>query len=272
MPKPIHSSSVTISVFYHRESWHKLICDFFEPLLSEHKYIGNISDYFISLSTHQGDHIDVLIKKLSKEHGVIDRIMQSINQFLIEYPSSNPEIKYPTDFFFKNYDNNSCWLNVFNLPNLSRIQHVLCVAISGLLTTEVGNEIITVETLYIFTLYLQLSALNCFAPSMPVAKKMISILLPRIPVNQLNADLFGEIEISNITEVITDIWADDSSNVSWLNSWKLLLQKQITNFNYVKFSEITTSICIVTGFSQDLLMNSLYLFNKAFIYQKDIMN
>src|SRR5688572_32787001 len=98
-----------LSAFYPQEKWH-LLLQSIRQILSRPE---NRSDAFIFLNHHRGDSVRLAIKKNnSTDELILDRISDSINQFLIDNPSEHTPMKMPVSSYFCDFENNEIRYNL----------------------------------------------------------------------------------------------------------------------------------------------------------------
>ncbi|MEW4924694.1 lantibiotic dehydratase C-terminal domain-containing protein [Algibacter sp. 2305UL17-15] len=102
-----------ISLFYHREFWHKLLIEGISPFLSEQK--NGIKGYYISLSHLRGDHIRLsLITEKSNAKTVARKADAYFKTYFKNYPSPNLNDLKREGSIFLDFQNNTVHYGVYN--------------------------------------------------------------------------------------------------------------------------------------------------------------
>jgi hypothetical protein len=284
----MNNQYLSISVFYRQSNWHKLIINFIRPVVAAAYANKIIHSFHIYLGTDKGEHVKLFFICMNHSEQFKTQLSSDLETYLSNNVSYTEPIHYPLSYFFMNYPNNSFIINnaiknpYGNNESIQAIRAYITFAIVNVL----GNDEITIESLYTFIIYLHLGFIHAVWPdiqeaaiNMATLNKIAGLTSPEpnnietkyeqtiTQVFDLNKDL--------LYEIIAEIWNDCYSNseLLWMIEWNAICKLTFNTFNLRKSFDLINELTYEqTGFTKNnqLLLPSLELISNALKYHIDV--
>jgi hypothetical protein len=119
MNTTILNNWISLSVFFEKSHWPKIITEFLKRYITKYKANGDIGAFSVSFSSEQGGHIRLAFECTSDDQEQLaDDFHDQLNSYLLLNPSPKPQQNYIGKAFFMDYYNNSIEYNLYQLDTV----------------------------------------------------------------------------------------------------------------------------------------------------------
>lgn len=256
----IRHSPVSFSIYYSRQAWPTLLKNCLAPLIQELETTGICSQYTLSFSEEQGEHLRFVLHLQSTYLHKIPFYQSTIEAFLSAHPTKMMVKPLPLqDTFFLDLPNNSVYINIFkpDSPYTTQLNSdqtaLIRKEISALMLNTFTDLIFDEESLFNFYLYLEIVALAVFGNLLNVTKALqadCEKLADRLPVAKLirlkcEADNFIKNNLNDLKQVVALIaHGSFTADTKWLVSWLQICRQMTPTIEPISlFKDISMLIC-----------------------------
>ncbi|HCN83946.1 MAG TPA: hypothetical protein DIT07_10065 [Sphingobacteriaceae bacterium] len=267
---------MVVSVFYIRSSWNNLFTQVIKPFIIQHQ--SNIKSWCIYFSSTHGDHITLAIKTVDNVR-IEKNFLETAGNFLSLNPSEKNIIEFPLEDFFMDYPNNSIQFNkskslAHSWDNSSQKDRQQ--AISKALIEALGNDVIDMESIYTFLIYMQLGIIQSAYPDIRIACSLAPNILicwgntEDIENEKADYEFTGLIQLFKnnkeiFRKIIKDVWKEHyNSELRWLYEWESACRKFIKTDFSEEFISLSTLLCKHLGLNEKMVEISFQLIFNAF--------
>ncbi len=230
---------LTVSIFYNQEEWHILNTAFIIPLLDSLDKGNDNLQFNILLNSLNGSNVKLILLLPDDDFEDCKHLIDSKLRFFLSHnPSAPVSLSFPLKGFFMDFPNNTYWYNIyyqgsalwFNTMNDNNFKKIHACLSRTILNT-LSNERIDNESIFTFSLYLQIGIVRAGSNNLKEAKKLVSGMLScfdqkeekRMIDSELAEDQLKNLYSRNesiLAEIFKDVWNRPcSADLAWLENW-----------------------------------------------------